>query len=371
MIDADVVVAGAGPAGAVFALNLAPLRRVLLVDCREAADVRIGESLAPAARRLFTDMRLWDDFIGEQHMPCHGTCSAWGAAEPSESDGLRDLDGPGWHLDRARFDDWLRRVAVRRGAGLVMPGRVWNIARAGDGWRLDLTAHRSRVPVRTRLLVDAGGRSSSLARRIGAQRIAADRLVCGWVHGQDAPGRQSGLTHIEAEPDGWWYTAPLPAHRRVVAFYTDSNLPAAPDAADRDGLLRRLQTRAFLTRVLTASGFAAGGTGGFCAAHCSALSPAAGEGWLAIGDAALSFDPLSSQGLFNALYTGLTAAEAADRYLNGHRSAWHGYLVVLACIRDAYQAHLHAWYGQERRWADRPFWQSRLNPDHAGSQSEH
>lgn len=29
-------------------------------------------------------------------------------AEPVESDFLRDPDGHGWHLDRARFDAWLR-----------------------------------------------------------------------------------------------------------------------------------------------------------------------------------------------------------------------------------------------------------------------
>jgi flavin-dependent dehydrogenase len=372
VIEADVVVAGAGPAGAAFATGLAPLRRVLLVDCREAAAMRIGESLAPAVRRLFTDMGLWDDFLAEQHMPCHGTCSAWGAAEPSNSDGLRDLDGPGWHLDRARFDDWLRRMAVRRGAGLVMPARIGDIARHGDGWRLELAAHRRRVPVRTRLLVDAGGRNSSLARRFGARRMTDDRLVCGWLHGQDAPGRQSGLTHIESEPDGWWYTAPLPAHRRVVAFYTDSDLPAAVVAAHPGELLRRLQARPLLSRVLAASSFAAEGTGGFCAAHGSALLPPAGDGWLAVGDAALSFDPLSSQGLFNALYTGLTAAEAADRHLDGDRSGWHGYVATLASVRDAYRTHLHAWYGQERRWADRPFWERRLKPEsgRAGSQPE-
>jgi len=41
----------------------------------------------------------------------------------------------------------------------------------------------------------------------------------------------------------------------------------------------------------------------FCAMAC--FSTATGEGWLAAGDAALSLDPLSSQGLFKALYTGL------------------------------------------------------------------
>jgi flavin-dependent dehydrogenase len=50
-----------------------------------------------------------------------------------------------------------------------------------------------------------------------------------------------------------------------------------------------------------------------CMQHAqSAREPCAGEGFLAAGDAALALDPLASQGLLNALFTGLAAAEAAD-----------------------------------------------------------
>lgn len=46
------------------------------------------------------------------------------------------------------------------------------------------------------------------------------------------------------------------------------------------------------------------------------LSEAAGEGWIAVGDAAMAFDPIASQGLFNALSSALVATGAllsADR----------------------------------------------------------
>lgn len=362
MVEADAVVVGAGPAGAAFALNLAPLRRVLVLDRRDTPAVRIGESLAPAARRLLTDMGLWDDFRAQGHAPCHGGRSLWGGPEPAEADGLRDIDGPGWHLDRARFDRWLRGVASSRGAAVRVPAHLRAATREGDGWRLDLDIGGRRMPARCRLLVDAGGRGSSLARRLGARRTAGDRLVCGWLHGRDADGRQSGLTHIEAEPDGWWYTAPLPGCRRVLAFHTDADLPAATDACDGAALSRRAAARGFLSGVLAGSGFRAEGPAGFCTAHSTHLSPAAGDGWLAVGDAALGFDPLSSQGIFNALYTGLAAAEAADRYLAGDASALPDYQAGLTEIHDAYRVHLWAWYGLERRWHDRAFWSRRLDP---------
>ena len=353
---------GAGPAGAAFALNLARFRNVLLVDRQPAAEVRIGESLAPAARRLLTDMGLWESFLEQGHLPVHAGRSVWGADEPGERDGLRDLDGPGWHLDRARFDDWLRAEAVRRGAALLMPAAVGPVTRDGDGWQLDLTLQGRTIPIKARLIVDAGGRTSVLARECGSRRVAGDRLVCAWIHGSVSPDRQGGLTHIEAEPDGWWYTAPLPDNRRVVAFYTDSDLAAATGAISPDRLMQRAAHRLFLAGVLSASGFAPTGVGGFCAAHSASLDEFAGPGWLAVGDAALSFDPLSSRGLFNALYTGLAGAEAANRTLNGDATAFGDYQAGILSIRAAYQAHLQAWYGLERRWAERPFWRRRCGP---------
>ncbi|WP_158928678.1 NAD(P)/FAD-dependent oxidoreductase [Acidisphaera sp. S103] len=362
-IDADVLVVGAGPAGAVCALNLAPMWRVLMVDRRQAADARIGESLAPAARRLLTDMGLWGAFLSQGHRPNFGGRSVWGGLEPVERDNLRDLDGPGWHLDRTRFDDWLRAVAVQRGTAVLIPARPGTIVRDGGLWRLDLDVDGRRMPVTARVVVDAGGRGSTVARGPGGRRIVGDRLVCGWLHGQDRPDRQAGLTYIEAEPDGWWYTAPLPGNRRVVAFHTDSDLPAAGVAANGSAaLLRRVSERGFLSEVLAGSGFAADGVGGFCAAHSAELDPAAGDGWLAVGDSALSFDPLSAQGLFNALYTGLAGAEAGDRALSGDSDALRGYAASLCPVRDAYRTHLDTWYGLERRWAERPFWERRLRP---------
>src|SRR5262245_44885249 len=93
--EIDALVVGAGPAGATVALNLAPLCQVALVDRRARPGPRIGESLPPAARRLLTDMGLWDSFTAAGHYPCYGNRAGWGSAQPIETDFLRDPDGHG------------------------------------------------------------------------------------------------------------------------------------------------------------------------------------------------------------------------------------------------------------------------------------
>ena len=98
---------------------------------------------------------------------------------------------------------------------------------------------------------------------------------------------------------------------------------------------------------------------GYCAAHSGWAEAASGPGWLAVGDAALACDPLSSQGLLNALYSGLMAASALRRALAGDTDALKDYQRIIAQVVDAYRAHLAAWYSLESRWPDLPFWARR------------
>lgn len=360
MLSADVVIVGAGPAGATTALNLAPFRRVLLVERLAQPADRIGESLAPAARRLLSDMGLWADFLADGHAPCYAARSLWGAEAASERDAIADLDGHGWHLDRRRFEAQLRRTALARGAALVAPARPLSLERSADGWTLRLERGGRALSVTARMVIDAGGRASGLRKPLGAERRARDKLLCGWLRGRLSEGRTGGgVTYTEAAPDGWWYTAPLPDGRRVLAWHTDADLPAAAALRSAAALLEKARCSPTLRAQLSDARFEETDPVGVISAHSATLTPPAGDGWMAVGDAALSFDPLSSQGLFNALFTGLACAEAADRSLSGDPAAASDYAATLAGIDAAYRRNLAAWYGLERRWPEQPFWRRR------------
>jgi flavin-dependent dehydrogenase len=357
---ADVLILGAGPAGATAALNLGPHHRVLVVDRTAMPAQRIGESLPPAARRLLTDMGLWDDFLLQGHTRCHGIRSVWGGTAAAERDFLRDPDGPGWHLDRARFESWLRNKAVERGAALLTCTTLTSVAALDDGWEVALDTPAGPCQLRANVLIDAGGRSALLSRRLGARRSRQNKLICGWLYGLDQDHAGDGLSHIEAAEHGWWYSAPLPGQRRVLAFHTDSDLPVAHAMRTPSWLVDTARRLPVLGQQLESVGFVNNTDMKLAAAHSAVSTPPAGPGWFAVGDAALSFDPLSSQGLFNALYTGLAGAEACDRNLGGDVTAFNGYLHELDSITDAYRRHLDSWYREERRWTDSAFWQRRM-----------
>lgn len=340
-MEVDVLVVGAGPAGATAALNLAGRRRVLLIDYREPGGRAVGESLAPAARRLLQDMGLWAAFQAQGNRPCYGHRSVWGGPEVVEADALRDPDGPGWLVDRERFDGWLRDTAAARGAMCLAPARVEALEWDGAGWQAQI---RGRT-VRAGVVIDAAGRFAPVARRLGARRRVDGRLVCSWQLGRAAD--TAGMTFVEAVRDGWWYSAPLPDGKRVVAYHTDSDLP------------RQGETGPHLEALLRECGFVPEGPRRMMVASGGVLEPCAGRGWFAAGDAAVRFDPLSAQGIFNALYTGLAAAVSADDWLRGDDGAIARYQREIASIYGAYQAHCRQWYGLERRWGDSPFWARR------------
>jgi flavin-dependent dehydrogenase len=84
-----------------------------------------------------------------------------------------------------------------------------------------------------------------------------------------------------------------------------------------------------------------------------------GAGWIAAGDAALAFDPLSSQGILTALYTGMRAAEAVVATHHGDRVALAHYAARIDAIAATYHQQLRQYYAIEQRWHDAPFWRKR------------
>ena len=349
---------GAGPAGAAAAIALAPHCRVVLLERSAAAEDRIGETLPASARPHLEALGLWEDFLAADHAPCRARRSVWGSPGAVEQEGSGS-EGIGWRLDRTAFEGQLREKLTAGGVTLMAPAGLTCLNRSDDRWSIEVVGRGYERPLQldAGLVIDAGGRASRSLRPFGQTRLAEDRLVCAWVH---APltGEPDDLLHIESDRDGWLSTAPLPDGRRVIAFHTDSDLPATGQLLE-GGLVERGRLSASLCDAIADADLARATPVRFCAAHGARLDSAVGEGWLAIGDAALCFDPLASHGLLNALHTALHGAEAAQRLLAGDRDAAADYEAEIARLWRGYRRDRDGFYALEQRWPDSPFWRRR------------
>jgi flavin-dependent dehydrogenase len=343
----DVVVVGGGPAGCATALAL--LRRgarVAVIERRETAEDRLGESLQGAGAAALRELGLWEDFLRIEQRPSYLHRSAWGGSI-EERPALRQKYGPDLHLDRARFDELLLASAESRGALLLRPASVRHVERREAGFHVVVACGAHLRQLVTRRLVDATGRNATVARRVGATRRGVDRLIA--VARTYRRGEREPSTLVEAAHHGWWYTAPQPGALMVAVFFTDADSPCGHASRDE------VWSSCLETAALTSERLA--GADPVSSARSYVAGPALLE-WDArvplvpTGDAALCFDPIAPVGLCFALRSGIDAAQAV---LGGPRAA----SVYREGVRRVFAEHLarrELIYARERAVRETRFW---------------
>lgn len=413
----DVLVLGGGPAGCAAALALRQRGvGVTVVEAGTYHRPRIGESLPPDAGLLLRALGVWDAFVDAAHAPCRGSCASWGSDALGYNDFVFNPHGTGWHLDRTRFDALLADRAAAAGAR-VLRATVYRRAtpQPGGGYTVTLDGPGGPAEIAARIVVDATGRRGLFARERGATRLMLDRLVAvaGFVAPEgsskndsairpllhapraasilarcldvppgapsvrpagaralgthiSAPGRSNRsspspgaradttLTLLEATAYGYWYAAALPDGRRVVVVASDADL------ARQHGLTRPTGWAGALRATRHVSARFAGCTLPAevhpWAAPTFRLDRPASLGWLAIGDAAAAYDPISAQGIYKALDDGIAAADAIERMLAGDPGAVDAWRNRIRAAFGDYVGNRNYFYAMERRWPDAPFW---------------
>lgn len=361
----DIAIVGAGPAGAATARRLAQRGcRVALLERSRFDTPRVGESLAPGVQPLLADLGVWSRFLDLRPLPSYGTRSLWGASTAAEHSHLLSPYLCGWHVDRLAFDRMLAESAVEAGARLRLGVRVLRCAPCPSGGVIlnvgEVKDSNRSDEIRADFVVDASGRGGAVARSFGARYATFDRLVGVGAQFADELAGARCYTLVETTPDGWWYSAPVAFERSVAMLMTDGDLSASLGTKAWPQWRAALQ-RARLTSERVGGGKLCWGPRIFSAAS-RRLVRADGdrERWLAVGDAALSVDPVSGSGVVRALRTALNAASTVLVALSGTPEAIAGYEAERNRECSAYLIERAAYYGIERRWPHAPFWQRRV-----------
>lgn len=370
--ETDVLVIGAGIAGCIAAISLSDRYRITLIDKLAGPVDRIGESLVPAARRILKKLNLLTDVQdtnADLWIESPGMQSHWGTDRMHLVDHLFNPDGSVLLLDRKGFEIFLREKAVERGVRGFWPVTYYSSLYDYDGWEVIVRSDENRPRggrthcIKTRYVIDASGRQARFARSQKIPREHFDNLVTYWASMPDET--KNRMSTISSEEKGWWYSAPVPHSNRVMAFQTDPDLIDRRAYSDESYFLSIAKENKEMNKLLEHSSGPVTFHGSV-SSNSSRLSQMAGNQWVALGDAAMSFDPLSSQGMFHAMASAMQFCDLIRQSdCISHPDAQNmeqikeEYTEQMDQIWQQYRLHHRMYYLSEQRWKDNPFWSRR------------
>ena len=346
----DVAILGGGFAGWAAAYGLAKAgARVAVVARDDPKQGFVGEHLPPEGLLALSRLGLPDLLEDAAHLTSPAVAMIWGPGGRAEKSYLMQPGGRAWNIDRQTLGAFIRARAESLSVESALV-RTITISGEPGGWEIETTTG----VLRARWIVDATGRVALGAQHCGAEIRRDDGLIGMAVRGQSVQANAS--LFIESMQMGWWYAAPLAnGHTIAVALSDPDLIPKAREA-------RQAWWTAKLAETQMIQGLLAEPEVGdlqIVPAWSQCASSSVGLGWIAIGDAAMAFDPLSSAGMTKALcdaadlaqdLTAMDTDPAAIETIEAARQKRYA----------AYRAELARNYRAETRYAAAPFWNRRV-----------
>jgi flavin-dependent dehydrogenase len=343
----DVVIIGGAFSGAATALMLKrkrPESRVLIIEKTAAFDRKVGESTTEVSSCYMTRILGLTHYLGHHQLAKQGL-RLWFSNRPDQrfddcvEVGTRYQSRlPGFQVDRAKLDSHILDLAVQAGCDLWRPAKVTHLElNNGNGQRVTAVTNGGERTIGTRWIVDAAGRATMLARKLGHFRPNTEHPINAvWArftgvkewdsydwrqrfpdYANDClTAREWATNHLFGR--GWWvWIIPLHGGDVSAGIVYDSRIFKLPEGPS---LGQRLHTHILgnpigheifgVARVLEGD------------VHALSMLPyysekVCGNGWAAVGDAAGFIDPLYSPGLDFCSYTSYYVADLLARSLAG------------------------------------------------------
>lgn len=325
----EVFVIGGGPAGSTVAALLAERQRdVVLIERERHPRFHIGESLLPLNLPLFERLGVAEEvrriampkYGAEFVSPWHGNsvtydfADAWDKGFPSA-----------YQVRRSEFDEVLFRNAKAKGARAFEECRATSVdLRSSEGPRVNVRhADGTEQCWDARFVVDASGRDTFLASRLGIKRRNLKHnsaaIFAHFAGATRLAGKAEGNITVFWFEHGWLWFIPLTNGITSVGavcwpYYmksrkTDPRHFLFDTIALCPPLAKRL-TNARLTSDVWATGN-----------YSYTADRTAGRNFLLLGDAFAFIDPVFSTGVFLAMNSAFVGAHTVDVCLARPREA--------------------------------------------------
>ena len=350
----DVVIVGAGPAGAVAAAMLVQRGwRVEVVERVHFPRFSIGESLLPQCMEFLAEAGLVDDVNAAGFQFKDGAAFYKAGVSTTIYFPNKSADGPSttFQVRRDRFDEILARGAARKGANVVFGEEV--IAFESDASSATVTVRNesgSERRIRARFALDASGFGRVFSRLLNLEEPS------------DFPTRRSLFCHVQDHiteptfdrdkilisvnpnnPEIWYWLIPLADGMSSVGAVGPQEALEAAGATDHERLWALINEVDYLALVLKSSDVVRP-VGTIIGYACSVKS-LIGPSYALLGNAAEFLDPVFSSGVTIALKSASLATALVDRVLRGESVNWTTEFVDPLYVGiETFRACVQTWY---------------------------
>ncbi len=353
-MTSDVVIIGAGPAGAVAAAMLSGRGySVEVLEKTHFPRFLIGESLLPQAMEWLEEAGLLRDVIeaGFQHK--NGAVFRW--SEKEETFDFRDKSSEGWgttfQVRREQFDEILIRGAERKGARVTFGQTVVAMTPHAKHPSLrvrDEEGHEREIT--TRFILDASGFGRVVARLLKLEMPST------------VSSRQSLFTHVEdniphgrhdrnkiiitinpRDPEIWYWFIPLSDGLTSIGVVGEADR-IEPLGTTREERFNALIAESGFMAELLVNARRVREIGEISGYSCK-VSRTNGEGYALLGNASEFLDPVFSSGVTIALKSASLASPLVARHLDGETPDWEKeFTEPLSRGVETFRAYVNGWY---------------------------
>jgi flavin-dependent dehydrogenase len=351
---AEVLVIGAGPAGAVAAALLRRKgREVLVLEREQFPRFSIGESLLPQSMEYLEQAGMLPAVQEAGFQLKNGAVFTRG--EQLTQFDFSERFGAGWsttyQVERARFDHLLARQAARQGAEVRYRQEIVAVDVSGAYPRVTVKdALGPEYLVEAKFILDASGFGRVLPRLLQLETPS------------EFPVRASIFTHVEdgiipaefdrnkiriavhpVHADVWYWLIPFANGRSSIGVVADAAFLARHSGSQTERLQALIGAEPGLSRLLRNSRWdtPARQIVGY-AANVKALH---GRGFALLGNAGEFLDPVFSSGVTIAFKSASLAADTLERQCRGETVDWQNqFALPLRRGIDTFRAFVESWY---------------------------
>ena len=355
-IEIPVVIVGAGPAGAATSVFLSKkgIRHIVVEKAVFPRDKTCGDA---CSGRTTTVIELANPkWLAEMRAHAELFHPTWGMTVvapngktidiPYTAKKADQINPKGFTVPRLIMDNFLFEKMASPHCTIFQGITGLSIVKGGANVIVNFSVEGQQYAVTTPVIVGADGDKSMVRRHFMPQETTAKTEAIGLRAYYDGitgmhPDNFIELHYFPEIPDGYLWVFPLPGGRANVGVGMLSATVRAKKIKLRELMLHTIKNNPRLAGRFS-NATLLDKVDGWGIPIYTKSQPFSGDNFLLVGDAALMIDPFSGEGVGNALYAGMLAADAIAKATDEENFS-------AAFFRDTYEKEFDKHLGPELR----------------------